>query len=298
MQDLLAGARTILARADETLQKLEAAVSDNSDDIALAVLDFRKFTGALAKNSDGIAELVANGTAAAKGIAEASAKLDGIVQKSEALLGAIDPADVNATLKNVRTATDMLAQQGEALDAIVARVDAVAADAQAFSQHLPALGEKAETLVAAVDPEKLSRSLDNLDRFATTLGESSDDVDQIVADARGLSARFQTLGERADSLLTKLDGMAGQGPGGILEDATATLAAIRAAADNFNAQVAVLGGGLGNFSDRGLRDFQNLVSEGQRTIARLDRVISNLERNPTGFLLGGENVPEFGARRR
>ena len=54
MQDLLAGARTILARADETLQTLEQTVSDNSDDISLAVLDVRKFTSALAENSDGI----------------------------------------------------------------------------------------------------------------------------------------------------------------------------------------------------------------------------------------------------
>ena len=65
-----------------------------------------------------------------------------------------------------------------------------------------------------------------------------------------------------NSLLTKLDSMAGQGPGGIIEDATETLAAIRAAADNFNAQVSVLGGGLGDFSDRGLRDLQSLVSRG------------------------------------
>jgi phospholipid/cholesterol/gamma-HCH transport system substrate-binding protein len=92
--------------------------------------------------------------------------------------------------------------------------------------------------------------------------------------------------------------MAGNGPGGILEDATATLASIKAAADNFNTQVGSLGTGLNDFSDRGLRDLQSLVAEGQRTIGRLDRVITNLERNPTGFLLGGENVPEYGGRRR
>ena len=92
--------------------------------------------------------------------------------------------------------------------------------------------------------------------------------------------------------------MAGQGTGGILQDATDTLASIRAAADNFNEQVNLLGGGLGDFNNRGLRDFQNLVSQGQRTIGRLDHVISNLEENPTGFLLGGENVPTYGGRRR
>jgi phospholipid/cholesterol/gamma-HCH transport system substrate-binding protein len=298
MQDLLAGARTILARADETLQKLESTISDNSDDLALAVLDVRRFTSALAENSDGIAELVANGSAAAKGIADATTKLDGIVTKSEALLAAIDPEDVNATLKNIRTTTEGFAAQREALDSIMARVDTAAANAAAFSESLPALGEKANTLVASIDPEQVSRALDNLDKFAAALGDSSDDINQIVADARNVSARFDTLGARADSLLAKLDSMAGGSSGGILEDATATLASIKAAADNFNAQVASLGGGLNDFSDRGLSDLQSLVAEGQRTIARLDRVIANLERNPTGFLLGGENLPEYGGRRR
>jgi len=298
MQDLLAGARTILARADETIQKLESTISDNSDDLSLAVLDIRKFTGALAENSDGIGQLVANGSAAAQGIADASKKLDGIVSKSEALLTAIDPEDVSATLKNIRTASEGFAAQREKLDSIMARVDAIAANAQAFSEQLPALGDKSQALVAAVDPEKLSRALDNLDKFSSALGNSSDDISQIVADARNLSARFDQIGQRADSLLGKLDNMAGNGPGGVLEDATATLASIKAAADNFNAQIGTLGTGLNDFSDRGLRDLQSLVAEGQRTIGRLDRVISNLEKNPTGFLLGGENVPEYGGRRR
>ena len=298
MQDLLAGARTILARTDETLQSLERIVSENSDDIALAILDVRKFTGALAENSDDVAAFIANVSAASKGIAEATTKLDGIVTKSEALLSAVEPEDLRITLDNIKSTTENLAAQGEALGSIMARADKVAANAEAFSQHLPALGENAASVIAALDPVKIGRSLDNVDRFATTLGESSDDIDQIVADARGISARFSELGDRAESLLTKVDNMAGEGPGGLLEDATETLAAIRDAANNFNAQVAILGGGFGDFSDRGLRDFQNLVTEGQRTIGRLDRVISDIEQNPTGFLLGGERVPEYGGQRR
>jgi phospholipid/cholesterol/gamma-HCH transport system substrate-binding protein len=298
MQDLLAGARTILARADETLQSLETTVSENSDDIALAILDVRKFTSALAANSEGVENFMANVSTAAEQMTAAAGRLDGIVTKSEALLSAVDPEQLSETLANIRATTGQLAAQGERLDSIMERADAVAADAQAFSEHLPAFGEQAASVVAAIDPEKISRSIENLDRFATALGESSDDIDQIVADARAVSARFDDLGERAESLLTKLDSMAGQGTGGILEDATETLAAIRAAADNFNAQVAVLGGGLTDFSDRGLRDFQNLVTEGQRTMSRLDRVISNLERDPAGFLLGGDSVPEYGGRRR
>lgn len=298
MQDLLAGARTILARTDETLQSLESIVSENSDDIALAILDVRKFTSALAENADDVQNFIANVSAAAEQMTQAAGRLDGIVTKGEALIASIDPEQVRDTLANIHSTTARFASQGERLDSIMERADAVAADAQTFSQHLPALGERAESLVAAIDPAKISRSVENLDRFASALGESSDDIDQIVAEARAVSERFGTLGERAESLFTKLDSMAGQGSGGILEDAAATLAAIRAAADNFNAQVAVLGGGLTDFSDRGLRDFQSLVTDGQRTMSRLDRVISNLERDPAGFLLGGESVPEYGGRRR
>lgn len=298
MQDLLAGARTILSRADEVLQTLERTVSDNSDDISLAVLELRKFTSALAQNSDDVAGFIGNVSAAAEGIAEATTKLEGIINKSEALLAAIDPEDVSATLASIRTTSESLAAQADRIGPLVDSADAVAANARAFSEHLPALGEKAEGLVAAIDPEIVSRALANIERFSTSLAENSDDIDQIVADARNVSARFDTLGERAESLLTKLDAMAGQGPGGIMEDAVETLAAIRAAADNFNAQIAIVGGGVTDFSDRGLRDFQNLIADGQRTINRLDRVISNIEQNPAGFLLGGERVPEYGGQRR
>jgi phospholipid/cholesterol/gamma-HCH transport system substrate-binding protein len=298
MQDLLAGARTILSRADEVLQTLERTVSDNSDDISLAVLDVRKFTSALAENSDDVAGLIKNMSDASKGIAESTSQLEGIITKSDALLAAVEPEDLGEALSNLRQATDSLATQADRIGAIVDRADAVAANAQAFSEHLPALGEKAEGLVAAIDPDKVANALDNIDRFSTALGDSSDDINQIVADARNVSARFDTLGKRAESLLGKLDSMAGQGPGGIMEDATETLAAIRAAADNFNAQIAIVGGGVSDFSDRGLRDLQTLIADGQRTLNRLDRVISSLEQNPAGFLLGGENVPEYGGRRR
>lgn len=298
MQDLLAGARTILARTDETLQSVERLVSQNTDDISQAIRDVRGFTGALAENSDNVAEFLKQVAAASAGIAEATAKLQGIVGRSEALIAAVDPALVGSTLANIATATESLATQSQRFKTIAERTDSITADLQGFSQHLPALGQRADALLAAVDPGKVTKTLDDVNQFTTALAGASDDIDAIMGDARAVATRFKGLGDRADSLMTKLDSMAGQGTGGILEDAQATLAAIRGAADSFNAQVAVLGGGLGEFSDRGLRDFQNLVSEGQRTISRLDRVISDLEQNPSGLLFGGQPVPEYNNRRR
>jgi len=118
MQDLLSGARTILSRADETLQKLEQTISDNSDDISLAVLDVRKFTSALAANSQDVGKLVANVSTAATSIADATKRLDGIVDKSEKLMAAIDPEDVRQALANIRATSDSFAAQAERLGGI------------------------------------------------------------------------------------------------------------------------------------------------------------------------------------
>jgi phospholipid/cholesterol/gamma-HCH transport system substrate-binding protein len=538
MQDLMAGARTILARTDETLQSIEKLVSENTDDVSQAIRDVRQFTGALSQNSDGVAQLVEQITAASTGISDATKRLQGIVERGEAVIAAVDPAEVRAALDNVKRTTDNIAAQTERFDSIMQRADAISTDVQSFATHLPALGEKAEQLAAVVDAERLGaaidrfdavtaaidpeavrttldnaaktaaaigehseeigsivgrantiagnldafsqrlpaigekadaiaaaidppkvanaidrldtitaaidpeavrttldnaaktaaavgehsgeigaiigranaisdnlntfsqhlpeigakadaiataidppkvedtidrlnaisaaidpervrtsvegistlaetlqanqenidtivtqatalandlsafsarlpvmgdkadellaaidaaqvgRTLDNVDKFTTALAANTDDIDAIIADARRVSARFDDLSNRAESLMAKLDSMAGGEAGGLVEDARETLAAVRAAAENFNTQVVAVGGGLGDFSDRGLRDFQNLISEGQRTISRLDGVVSNLEQNPSGFLFGGSRVPEYGGRRR
>lgn len=378
MQDLMAGARTILARTDQTLKSVETIVSDNVDDIGQAVRDVRKFTGALAENSDAVANLIQNVSAASAGIADATKRLDGIVSRSERLLDATDPAQVRAALDNIVVVTQNLATQSQNLQGILERADKISMNIEGFSDHLPALGEHTDALLAAIDPERLASTLErintivaaiepdkigttvdglsslaetiqanraNIDQIVTkvasvtndlaafssglpamgertnalmaavdpdsvaqalanfnvftgTLAQNSEEIDAIIADARGLSGRFQKIGDDAEALLTKLNSMAGEGTGGLTEDLQETLAAVRDAANAFSKQVTAVGGGVGDFSDRGLRDIQNLISEGQRTIARLDSVINSLEQNPSGFIFGGENVPEYSGQRR
>jgi phospholipid/cholesterol/gamma-HCH transport system substrate-binding protein len=377
-QDLMAGARTILARTDETLQTIERLVSSNTDDVTQAIRDVRSFTGALARNSDKVASLIEQVSAASAGIADATKRLQGIVDKSETLVSAVDPELVRDTVENIHTATKELATQAGNVEVVMRRANEISGNLRDFSQHLPELGEKAkalaaaidpnkvrqtldrvdeitaaidpervrttvegasslaatlkanegnietivtkltslsndlsafaarlppmgdkaESLIASVDPQKVTRAIDNVDQFTTTLAANRQNIDQIIADTRDLSGRFKGIGDRADALLAKLDEMTGKGPGGVLEEFRVTLAAVRDAANAFNAQVTVVGGGFGDFSGRGLRDFQNLISEGQRTVSRLDRVISNLEQNPSSLIFGGESVPEYSGRRR
>jgi phospholipid/cholesterol/gamma-HCH transport system substrate-binding protein len=124
-QDLMAGARGILSRTDSTLKTVETLVTENSDDVAQSIRDVQSFTGALAQNSDKIATLVDQVATASAGIAESSERLRGIIERSEALVTAIDPNQVRTTLDNIAATTQSVSEQAGRLGAIVDRADAV-----------------------------------------------------------------------------------------------------------------------------------------------------------------------------
>jgi phospholipid/cholesterol/gamma-HCH transport system substrate-binding protein len=160
-QDLMAGARGILSRTDSTLKTVETLVTENSDDVAQSIRDVQSFTGALAQNSDKIATLVDQVATASAGIAESSERLRGIIERSEALVTAIDPNQVRTTLDNIAATTQSVSEQAGRLGAIVDRADAVSADVQAFAGDLPELGKKTDALLQPSTPKRFpARSTD------------------------------------------------------------------------------------------------------------------------------------------
>jgi phospholipid/cholesterol/gamma-HCH transport system substrate-binding protein len=306
-------------KVSSAVDKLDAvAAAVDPEQVRAAVAGVAKTADAVAAHSEEIGAIVGRANAIADNLDSFSQHLPAIGDKADALAAAIDPAKVGGAIdridsitaaidpEQVRTTVEGASSLGETLkaqeeniDTIVTKLTSLSNDASAFAARLPGLGDKADGLLAAVDPAKVEKTVDNVSAFSTTLADNRANVDQIMANARDASGRFTELADRADSILAKLDKMTGEGAGGIVDEARRTLIAVREAANTFNTQVAAVGGDLGKFSDRGLRDFQNLVSQGQRTISRLDRVISQLEENPSGFILGGgERLPEYSGRRR
>ncbi len=395
-EDLFAAAGELMGRADTILGEIEDLVRTNRAAVDASIANVRSFTGALSENSDKIATFVDSVVGAADGITALSKRLEGVVEKSEAILGAVEPDDVRQTIAQLRETADnvsafskslaarsgdidrmvtqfsaiasdintfsasltgigeradtLLADVGEKagkildavdaetvsraignidrivaaiepekvsatidglasfsqtlsnrredLDALVTQLSVIASDVSGFSARLPSMGEKVDNLLAAVDAEKITQSVDGVHRFATTLGENSDNIDAIIANARAVSERFDALTQNAESLIAKLDVMAGGENGGIIEEARSTLVAIRKAAESFEKQARVIGSGIGRFSNQGLRDLQEFVNEGRRAVSRLDRVISNLAEDPSQILFGGKGVPEYRGNRR
>ena len=68
-------------------------------------------------------------------------------------------------------------------------------------------------------------------------------------------------------------------------------------ADKLNQEVGPVADNISKFSSRGLDSVVALTEQGRQALARLDRVLQGVEKNPQQFIFGGQSVPEYAPRR-
>jgi phospholipid/cholesterol/gamma-HCH transport system substrate-binding protein len=125
-------------------------------------------------------------------------------------------------------------------------------------------------------------------------------IDQLVADneavlkgaLKNIEAFSQTLAtnsQRIDNILAGTEGLLGGGPdkpGDIAQAARA----IKTAAENLDARTGEIATGLARFSNSGLREWERLAADGRRTLAEVDKMVKNIDKNPSRLIFGGSNA--------
>jgi phospholipid/cholesterol/gamma-HCH transport system substrate-binding protein len=125
-------------------------------------------------------------------------------------------------------------------------------------------------------------------------------IDQLVADneavlkgaLKNIEAFSQTLAtnsQRIDNILAGTEGLLGGGPdkpGDIAQAARA----IKTAAENLDTRSADIMTGLTRFSNSGLREWERLAADGRRTLAEVDKMVRNIDKNPSRLIFGGSNA--------
>ncbi|HEY1544722.1 MAG TPA: MCE family protein, partial [Xanthobacteraceae bacterium] len=91
-----------------------------------------------------------------------------------------------------------------------------------------------------------------------------------------------------DHILAGAEGLLGTEtqPGDIAQAARA----IKATAEHLDAHIAEVSTGLARFSNGGLRQWEQLAVDGRRTLAEVDKMVRNIDRNPSRLLFGGSSA--------
>jgi phospholipid/cholesterol/gamma-HCH transport system substrate-binding protein len=105
--------------------------------------------------------------------------------------------------------------------------------------------------------KSINTTMTNVEQFTTMLAEKKDDIGQAIGDVKEGADSFKTLSSKLEvSLGDNMDGLT------------------RQARDS-------------------LQEFGGFMREGRRVAVTLNRILEKLEADPKGFLLGGNQLPEY-----
>lgn len=312
--NLLQTAQDIFKRADTVLSELEGFTKDVRGPLTTTVQNTQKFSDALARNAAGVDKFLESVSALSEELAGVSGKLDGTLKAAEGLLTAVDKDKIKAIVGNVESFTKDLKDQGAKFDKIVDGVDTAVASINDVAKKSEGTLSKVDGVLDGVDAETVRTALGNIAKasesanraaediaaFTDKLSPRSDDINGIITDAQELAQRLNAASVRVDGILVKVDKLLGSGEAeGVFADASETLKAFRQVADTLNARLAGILDGLSKFSGQGLRNVDSLVQDTRRSVNRIERAITDLERNPERIITGGDGtVRQYDGRTR
>lgn len=305
VSNLLETSQSLLTRADSVLDELDGFVSEAREPLVETVRNLETFTDALGRNSEGIESFLSSLGRLSDNVAGVSERLDSTLAAAEELINAVDRERVEEIVDNVESFTQRLSQSSERFEEIVAGVDETVSTIRDFSRDANETLQRIDALVAEIDPESVGTSVRNFEeasnaineastdiaRVSETVGARTEDIDQFITDARELASRLNAASERVDGVLAKVDNLLGTDESeNLFQQASQTLDAYRQVADTLNARIGTITEGLSRFSGQGLRDVEDLVQDARRSISRIERAISEFERNPQRIITGGEGT--------
>ncbi|MEP4033968.1 MlaD family protein [Roseibium polysiphoniae] len=230
---------------------------------------------------------------------------------------------IAATKSTIQNFEQVSATVRDEDDRIIALVDDVRVAAEQFTQTL----KGADGILRAVDPQKVSsivgsvetvtgglsgqkESIDqmivsartaaqNVEKMTADLQKRTPDVDQIISDAKEMTATLNATSVRVQSVVDQVGTMVEGDGEGLIVEATKAATSIRKVASAFESRADSIAGGLSKFANQGSSDFAAAMSQINRTLVSIQRAVENFDRSPNRIIFGGDEVPTYtGGRRR
>lgn len=316
LTDVISGANRMFKSAEVSINRINDMVGEVTPSITKSIQNVESFTEALAKNADGVNAFLGNVSEMSKTIGTLSTKLETIVDRADQTIAAIDADKVRSTIDSAAAFMKRVDDASTNIGPIMTDARKVASDMTQLSAKLDTTLDNLNGVVTAFDRGKIATSLDGISSFAAKLGGASDDFDRIIADAKSAAdnvnqfttkirsheadvdtiiAEAKQLTQRVNAASTRLDGLLGkadaflgsEGGENFFTEAAGAAKAIRQIAETFDRRAGDITDGLARFSGRGLDNVQALINELRASVARIDRAVSSIERDPSSVIFGG-----------
>lgn len=136
-------------------------------------------------------------------------------------------------------------------------------------------------------------SVKNVEVFTKTLASKSGDIAAIIDDVKALSSRLKATSEKIDSMVDQVSGFFGAEGSSVLDDARAAAQSLKTMAENLEKSLGDGPAEVITMAKSTLKEFELFAKDGRRAAQSLDQVLQKMDQNPSGFIFGGNKVPEY-----
>jgi phospholipid/cholesterol/gamma-HCH transport system substrate-binding protein len=217
-------------------------------------------------------------------------RTDDILNKIDAVVGDAQQPVAN-TVRNVEKFSQALSNNSQNVDQFLSNAGKAANSLTSLSQNL-------DNAVKAVDPNKVSRIVDNVDRFTGALGNSSGDVETFIKEAASLAGKLDRAADQVEGVLKAAQGFLSSPEGkGAFSEIGEAAKAVRILAEHLDTRTADIAAGIKRFTGSGLNNYDALATDARRTLNDLNRTLQSVQRNPQQFIFGAKpNLPAYNGR--
>nr|WP_306265884.1 MlaD family protein [Pararhizobium sp. IMCC3301] len=179
--------------------------------------------------------------------------------------------DIERTLQNAATFSDALADNAPGIDRFLAATSDAAEKIGSLATRLDSLTVKAESLVDAIDPQQISRSVANIESFTANLDNTAGTLEELVAEAKRTMVSFNTFGSSLNTTLLQIDNIVSAIPP---EDLTGIFGSVRTFVDSLAAKSGEIAGIIEN-AEQGSESFRNLATRLEGEGDRISQITTN-----------------------
>ena len=288
VQNLSAKGVSVVDRADKLL-------ADNSDSIHSTLESADAFAKTLADNAPNVDTTLKNLAEISKTVQPVVGQIQTLTENANRLIAAIDPDKVRDVVGNVQTFSEALSASSDNFKGLVR-------DGAALANHLNDSAKRLDTalvdvdqLMKSVNSQKIASIIDQINDVVATVHQNGPNVDITLKNFAELSGKLNNSADKVDGVLTSAQSFLGSpSTKGAIDRISEAALSVKKLADDTDAKVKDIGGGLSRFVNSGLREYEALAVEGRRTIDDVDRVVRSLERNPNQLIFGSKpSLPEY-----
>ena len=213
------------------------------------------------------------------GARQVLSRADSVLSKVERVVDT-NESRVNNTLENVETFTTALKNNSGNIDTFLADASSAAKGLTSLSSRLEKLSDRAETLLAAVDPQSVKTSVANVEKFSQKLADASDQFDGVVTDAAEAAKGINEFSSRLTGSLDKVDTLVASVNPEAVRGAIASLSAFSKSLGDSSDDIGKIlseakqaAGNINQFSQAmssRTEDFNHIITDAKEIAARLN----------------------------